>query len=200
MARRSELKREQLEALIVKTAENLLVKEGITAVSARKIATKIGYTPGSIYIFFSSIDELILRVNASTLTEIHAALIKAIAAAKGKPNIAIGNIAHAYIDYARRNLKRWRAIFELSYNEVDELPKWYSHEVEAIFSTIDELISKLVSDPKETRIQSQVLWAGVHGIASLALTQKLSSVKGGSATAILDSFIKTYIAGLKKGK
>ncbi len=200
MARRSELKREQLEALILKTAETMLVKEGASGVSARKIATKIGYTPGSIYIFFSSIDELILRVNTNTLEEIHAALVKAIAAAKGKPNTAIENIAHAYMDYAKRNLKRWRAIFELSYSEDNELPKWYSEQIEAIFSTVDEILLKYTNDAKEARIQSQVLWSGIHGVTSLALTQKLSSVKGGSATAILESFISTYIAGLKKTK
>jgi AcrR family transcriptional regulator len=198
MARRSELKREQLEALIVKTAENLLVKEGISAVSARKIATKIGYTPGSIYIFFSSIDELILRVNANTLEEIHAAIVKAIAAAKGKPATAVENIAHAYMDYAKRNLKRWRAIYELSYSEDHDLPKWYSEVVEAIFASVDEVLYKYTGCHKEARIQSQVLWSSIHGIASLALTQKLSSVKGGSANAILDSFITGFIASLKK--
>ncbi len=200
MARRSELKREQLEALIVKTAEAMLVKEGASAVSARKIATKIGYTPGSIYIFFTSIDELILRVNANTLEEIHAALVKSIAAAKGKPATAIENIAHAYMDYAKRNLKRWRAIFELSYSEDQELPKWYSQQIEAIFSTVDEVLYKYTGCHKEARILSQVLWSGIHGVTSLALTQKLSIVKGGSATAILESFINTYIAGLKKVK
>lgn len=200
MARRSELKREQLEALILKTAENMLVKEGASAVSARKIATKIGYTPGSIYIFFSSIDELILRVNTNTLEEIHATIVKAIAAAKAKHSSAIENIAYAYMDYAKRNLKRWRAIFELSYSEDNELPKWYSEQIEAIFTTVDEVLVKYTGDTKEARIQSQVLWAGIHGITSLALTQKLSSVKGGSANAILDSFTAGFIASLKKSK
>ncbi len=200
MARRSELKREQLEALIVKTAESMLVKEGISGVSARKIATKIGYTPGSIYIFFSSIDELILRVNANTLEEIHAVIVKAIANSKGKPAAAIENLAHAYMDYAKRNLKRWRAIYELSYSEDHDLPKWYSDVVEQIFSEIDAELYKYTACYKEARIQSQVLWASVHGIVSLVLTQKLSSVKGGSATAILESFISGFISSLKKSK
>jgi len=196
MARRSELKREQLEALIIKTAEAMLVKEGASGVSARKIATKIGYTPGSIYIFFSSIDELILRINANTLSEIHTAISKAISSSKGNKN-AIENIAHAYMDYARRNPKRWRAIYELSYSENQQLPKWYSETVEAIFKDLDEVLYRYTGCHKEARIQSQVLWASVHGIASLALTQKLSTVKGGSTSAILDSFLAGFIASLK---
>ena len=39
--------------------------------SARKVATAIGYTVGTLYLVFENIDDLILNVNARTLDRLH---------------------------------------------------------------------------------------------------------------------------------
>ncbi len=49
MARRADHTREELAGLVVGAAEDLARREGLRGVAMRRIATEIGYAPGSIY-------------------------------------------------------------------------------------------------------------------------------------------------------
>jgi len=196
MARRSDHSKEELEALIIQTAEKIISEEGYNALTARRLSSEIGYTPGTIYIFFKSLDDLILKINVLTLEKIYQALSKAINSSKDCPETAIKKIAEAYLDYAQKNLQRWEVIYEFNYNK--DLPDWYLNQVEKIFNMVDALIAELVSDSKQARLYTQVFWAGIHGVTALALTGKYSNVKSNApAKNILKLFVDNFIAGLK---
>jgi hypothetical protein len=44
---------------------------------------------------------------------------------------------------------------------------------------------------------ARVLWAGVHGITSLATTDKLSNVTAETAQVLMDDLVQNYLAGLQ---
>ena len=69
MARRSEHSREQLTEMILNAAQQIVINDGFAGLSARKIATDIGYTVGTLYIVFDNLDDIILHINARTLDE-----------------------------------------------------------------------------------------------------------------------------------
>jgi len=64
MARRSDHTREELKNLILSSASRIIENEGYSALTVRKIATDIGYTPGTLYNVFQSMDGLTLALNA----------------------------------------------------------------------------------------------------------------------------------------
>ena len=43
---------------------------------------------------------------------------------------------------------------------------------------------------------AQVLWASVHGVTSLATTDKLAHVTGHAGGPLIDDLVSTYLAGL----
>ena len=76
MARRSDHSREELREMTLTAAENIVVEQGYEGLSARKVATAIGYTVGTLYLVFENLDDLILHINARTLDRLHARMTK----------------------------------------------------------------------------------------------------------------------------
>ena len=72
MARRSDHSREELREMALSAAEQIVVEQGYEGLSARKVASAIGYTVGTLYLVFENIDDLILNINARTLDRLHA--------------------------------------------------------------------------------------------------------------------------------
>jgi AcrR family transcriptional regulator len=66
MARRSDHSREALEELILSHAHALMAETGLQRFSAREVAKRIGYSVGTLYNVFGSLDRLLLAVNSRT--------------------------------------------------------------------------------------------------------------------------------------
>ncbi|MDD9898260.1 MAG: TetR/AcrR family transcriptional regulator [Candidatus Melainabacteria bacterium] len=196
MARRSDHSKEELEKLIFDTANKLVEQDGLDAMSARKVTTAIGYSPGTIYSFYDNLDELTLAVNGKTLDLIYNKLEKAISKAKSSKQ-AIKAIAEAYLNYAQKNINRFRALYEFNYSQESgqSLPNWYQDKVTRIFELIDAVLNRNHCGNNE---QAKVLWAGIHGIAILSLSGKLDSVKVKSSKKLLENYLDIYLRGIKK--
>lgn len=194
MARRSDHSKAELEKIIFEAANKLVDKDGLAGLSARKLATAIGYTPGTIYSFYENLNDLILQINGKTLEQIYSKLEKASSNTKSV-NKSIKAIAESYLDYAQKNNKRWRCLYEFSHPEKTKLPDWYQERINKIFDLLD---SRLESHCKNSKndLQAKVLWSGLHGIAMLSLSGKLDSVKVKSTEELMNSFIDIFLKGL----
>lgn len=199
MPRRGEHTKEELETLVINAATELLEEGGLEAISTRKIAAKIGYTHGTVHQFYESFSDLILKINAITLDRIYQKLEKVSLKSKSHEK-AILAIAHAYVDYGLENNKRWKALYEFHYPQASgkNLPCWYEEHIRRNFALVELHVSQLCPKPAQVPIYSQVLWSSLHGIAMLALTGKLDTVKAKSVKILVDSFVELFIAGLKK--
>ncbi len=199
MPRRGLHSREELEELIIAAATQLIEAEGLEAASTRRIAAKIGYTHGTVHSHYENFADLILKINSDTLNQLYENLDKASSKSKSHEK-AIYAIAHAYVDYGLKNNNRWKALYEFNYPREDggDLPQWYDEQVKKIFALVESRISHFCSSPAKARISAQVLWSSLHGIAILALTGKLNTVKAKSAKTLVDHFIEIFLIGLKK--
>lgn len=52
-------------------SEHIIVKQEVNRLTTCKIANKIGYTVGTLYLVFETLDELIMHINAYTLNRLH---------------------------------------------------------------------------------------------------------------------------------
>ena len=67
MGRRNEHTRDELREIGLRAAEELVAAHGLAGLSARKVAARIGYTVGSLYMVFRNLDDLIAQMNERTL-------------------------------------------------------------------------------------------------------------------------------------
>jgi len=67
MARRKDHTREELKALILQSAWQIVEEQGLPQLTARNIGKAIGYVPGTIYNVFPSMEILQLHLNGITL-------------------------------------------------------------------------------------------------------------------------------------
>jgi len=194
--RRSDHTREEIQELTLVAAEQIVEEEGLSGLSARKIATAIGYNVAMIYHIFSNLDDLILHVNARTLAKLYVTLQHASSKCRS-PRTCLITVSHSYIDFAQENRNLWNMIYEhVLPNDVSK-PAWYQSKVDKMFILIEELIEPLSENLNNRQIEqaAQTLWCGVHGICILTMTKKLDfDVK--EMKSLSESLINNYLTGL----
>jgi len=67
MGRRSVHTPEELRELIIQAATEIVEQHGLEGLSAREVAKRIGYSPGTIYNVFENLDDLLLTIEARLL-------------------------------------------------------------------------------------------------------------------------------------
>ena len=194
--RRSDHSREEIQELALIAAEKIVVNEGFSGLSARKIAAEIGYNVAMIYHIFSNIDELILHVNARTLEKLYILLEQAIVKCRS-PRTCLIAVSHAYIDFAQDHRFLWNMIYEHVLPIDVTRPVWYQNKADKNLILVEKLIEPLSESLSQKQIEqaAQTLWCGVHGICFLTMTRKLDfDVK--EMKSLSESLITNYLTGL----
>ena len=195
MARRSDHSRIELSTLILESARDIAEEEGLGGLTARRIAAKIGYAPGTIYNIFSNLDDLILQLRGETLDSLHDFL--SLNAVDGEPEEILINIAKNYIKYVREHPKLWGLMFEHRLPDGDQVPDWYHEKATRLLNFAENAIATLFTsgEVKERLHHAQVLWASLHGICSIQVAGKL--VLKEPAELMARSLITNYVEGLR---
>lgn len=175
MARRSEHTLEEIKEMILHAAEEIILEQGAQALTVRKVAMRIGYTVGTIYMLFTNMADLILHINARTL----AGLAHHLQTTQQRPDEhGIETLAKAYLNYANENLNRWRLIFDHRQPLDTPLPVWYCDRAEAIFDLAEARFTQRGNRAEADRSRAaRILWTGVQGLCVLSLTGSAANVK-----------------------
>ena len=198
MGRRSAHTAEELRELIIQAATELIQESGFGGLSAREIARRISYSPGTLYNVFEDLDDLVLTIEGRLLDQLTSAL--ADIPPGGDAGDKIRRLAEVYVTFTRGNPKLWNLLFEHHLPAGREVPAWYQQKLEGLMSKVEEALQPLVGedvDPEMVRRSAKTLWAGVHGITSLSTADKLSIISTESAGALLDDLVSTHLAGLE---
>ena len=197
MARRSEHSKEQIRDMALVAAEKIAAKDGLSGLSARKIAKEIGYTVGTLYLVFRNLDDLVLHVNARTLDALYEQMQRSLQKCR-QPRTCVVGLGRAYVQFATDNPKLWNMVFEHQLTEDDQVPHWFADKVNKMFQLVETQLIPLLEHHSEKKIDmvSKAIWCGVHGICSLAVTGKLDIRDAESINVLTDSLINNYLAGL----
>jgi len=197
MARRSDHSREELHQLALQAAQAIVKKSGLRRLSTRRIAQKMGYTPGTLYQLFADLDDLVLQLNAKTLDELYEKC-REVDFSKG-PEVVLKDLADKYMEFVGTAPRLWSAIFEHSPPEKRNLPAWYRERVQNLLSLAEKALLPLFpADPQRRFHEACVLWSGLYGITSLAGAEKLSETE--DPGAMVESLIRNYLAGLRANR
>jgi AcrR family transcriptional regulator len=192
MARRSAHSPEELRQLILAAAQGIIERDGLVGLSAREIARAIGYSPGTLYNIFENLDDVLLTLQ----TQMLARLIDDMNAVPkaSTPNEMIAHLARAYLDFALENKLMWNLLF--------------THQVAAPAALVDNInmISAIVAQPIadlrpnaskfESDLAAKALWAGIHGVTAIAVTEKGPTLTPATAQIFVDQLVSTYTRGL----
>lgn len=199
MARRSDHTREELHDMAIREARVVLAEEGLRGLSTRKVATRMGYSPGTLYNVFADLDDLILNVNAQTLAALGQALSAAVDGVEAEA--APIALARAYVAFVSDRANLWDVLFEHRLPEGREPPGWYSDALGGLLRRVEGVLSPLFPDDPAACEQSvRVLWAGLHGICSLGISGKLGSVTPLSMGVLAESLVTNYLKARRDGR
>lgn len=200
MGRRSNHTPEQLRELVLRSAYAVIAENGLAGVSAREIARRIGYSPGTLYNLFDGLDDLVLQVEGLMLDELDRKL--ADLPAEGSADVQLNQLVEAYLAFGRERPKLWNLIAQHSLLPKMSVPSWYSEKLERIVGRVEAVLAGCMpppAQPHEVRRVALVLWSSLHGLTSIATAEKLSSILNGSVDLLATELTSVFLAGLRRG-
>lgn len=199
---RQERDKEQLRASILDAARELFVAEGYRNVSIRKIAEKVEYSPAALYSYFPSKDDLFFALAEEGFRKLFEFTNDPAVVAAPDPLTAIRQGFLRYYQFSRRHPEYFDLMF------VDRSVPKISHEwerfgfVEQMIDEVRALIQRAVDAglfPADTNadVAFHILWAAVHGPATVAVCDRLAPDENPDALA--RDTLEAAIAGLRAG-
>lgn len=195
MARRSDHSREELYALILDSARRIVEEDGLSGLTARRVASSIGYAPGTIYNLFSNLDDLILHLRGSVLDQLYASMSSI--PIEGKSEKILLVIAKNYIKFVSNHSNLWDLVIQHKLPPDAQVPNWYREKSARLLNLVESAIAEFFSPGQEEQRlhHARVLWASLYGICSLHLADKLA--KTDSVELMTESLIVKYVEGLR---
>lgn len=168
--------RQELQDKILDAARDLFARHGYEAVTLRKIAQAIEYTPAAIYGHFAHKDDLIRTLCKRDFDAFSAGL--ASLASVADPLTRIRRLGHEYIRFAVEHPQHYRLMFMspagLDY-DADSLERkgdphrdGYAFLRLSVRQALEQ--GRLRAEYSDADLMAQTFWAGVHGVASLQIT------------------------------
>lgn len=196
MARRSDHSREELKELALIAAEKIVIEQGHEGLSARKVASAISYSAGSLYLVFENLDDLILQINARTLDRLHKDMTQ-VQSTTTDAHQQLLQIGEAYISFANSDSNRWSMIYQHHMADDHNTPEWYQNKVARMFTLIEKSLQPLANNKsaQEITLAAKALWGGVHGICILAQSGNLGVVGVDSVQGLTHSLMSNYLKG-----
>jgi AcrR family transcriptional regulator len=197
MGRRSIHTPEQLRQLILDAAAAIIEAHGLAGLSAREIARRIGYSPGTIYNMFENLDDVVLNVEGRVLDELDQRLTAELAKGGDQKTLVL-RLAQAYLAFTHERPKLWNLLFEHYMPGGTDTPPWYQEKLERLMSRVETAVAPLYPPDAvmDRQRAARVLWAGVHGITSLSTANKLSNVTSEAAGLLVADLVSNYLAGV----
>ncbi|MEM6262890.1 MAG: TetR/AcrR family transcriptional regulator, partial [Bacteroidota bacterium] len=176
IAERKAREKAQKRELILATARQLFLKHGFDAVSLRKIADELEYSPGTIYLYFKNKAELFFAIHQQGFDEFYLRMKSADTIEH--PLERMRELGHIYLKFAIDNpefydlmfINRMPVSFEEGETGWESGMKTYSCLKETVAACI-EAGHFSYQDVEQTAFY---IWTHMHGMASLLIRDRLT--------------------------
>ena len=175
-AERRERERQALRKKILDAARELILAQGIEALTLRAIAEKIEYSPTAIYLHFRDKEELVRELCVNDFLSLADEFVEI--SKEPDPVERLRLAGRAYSAFALKHPDQYRLMFMTPHipYEHDQEPWKGNPEYDAYafcHALCQEAIEsgRLRPELKDAELVAQVVWAGVHGIVSLEIAR-----------------------------
>ena len=189
---RASLRREILDA-----ASRLFVEEGFQRVTMRRIAERIEYSPTTIYLYFKDKNELLASVCEETFAQL-AGKLERLQKTAGTPLSYLREGLRTYVEFGLAHPNQYIVTFMSLSSSVDG-QEFETSIGSRAFDTLRRGVRACTESgdiqTPNVEMTSQALWAAVHGITSLLITQP--GFPFAAKQVLVDHLIDSLLAGLK---
>jgi AcrR family transcriptional regulator len=196
MARRSAHTPDELRQRILEAAQSIIERDGLMGLSAREVARLIAYSPGTLYNIFENLDDVLLTLQTQMLANL-VDVLKAVPP-HPRPQDTINALASAYVDFALDNKRMWNLLFTHIMPVGTSAPAALVHNINTISSIVSAQVALILQNTSlaEVDIAAKSLWAGVHGITAIAVTEKGPTLNAATVHGFVKQLVSTYTRGL----
>lgn len=197
LPKRRERFRSELRAETLKTARDLIKKDGYEGLTIRKLASRMDCSPMALYSYFADKQALLIALALEGFEKV----AKRFESTAGRdPLSALRKIMLDYIAYAEENPFEYRILFmsietlgelELTRDDLQERNPAFG----PLFKLVEACIKTGVLQGDAFAV-SAVLWTGAHGAASLLITA--TKFPFASRASYAEEVVDTLLSGAQK--
>ena len=172
---------------ILDEARSILLAEGYAQVSMRKIASAVGCTPTSIYLYFDSKDALFHALIEEGMERLYEQLA-AIADEGGDPQRRFARLCRSFLEFGLENPEYYEIMFVVHPEQMSRYPSEKYRKARRSLRLFAETIAEARDGAADdAMVDASVLWAQLHGAASLMLARRLDA--GLDAARFVDAVV-----------
>jgi AcrR family transcriptional regulator len=157
-----------LKEACVQAAREVIAEKGVENLSMRDVARKLGISHQAPYRHFESRDHLLAEIMRRCFVDFAQHLDRR--PRTGDPDIDLGAMGHAYLDYAQRNPLEYRLMFGTPWPEPADHPELVQYAV-AAFNMLRDSLRNMHGNNEQSHAQADrqamFIWSGLHGMASI---------------------------------
>ena len=202
IAERKEREREGVKDLILNAAREIFLEEGYENTSIRKIASRIEYSPGIIYLHFKDKNQLLLALHDKAFECKMEALFHSVQNIPD-PMERLAATGKAYISYGVENPKDYELMFILSCTMEalavkQEFWKDGAMAIGMLKSNIKECVDAgYFRKDIDIDAVSLMLWSQVHGLVTLYSKERLNVYEGKDQMKLMFDAFDVFIGLVK---
>jgi AcrR family transcriptional regulator len=204
VAERRERQKAELRDTILAAARRIFIEEGAEALTMRRIADAIEYSPGTIYSYFESREAIAIQLVREGFEKLVAAIAPA-ATAVADPVDRIRAIGTAYTEFGIADPETYKLIFmeDAKYVYAAMAPSAGTEPgapeepgdraFDVLARAVAEAVERGLFRPIDPERAAGALWAGLHGALSLHITCPVMMPEVRAVAAIVQ---ESMLAGL----
>src|SRR5438874_10012791 len=172
---RREREKQEVREGILAGAREIALQEGWQAVTIRKVAERIEYSPPTIYEYFENKEAILLELLRQGFERLRDSM-QAAQATTDDPELRVLNVMRAYWDFAFRCPELYQVMNSLggiTFNRV-EAPV----EARGAFQVLLDVLGSWIQGSKVHVVDvgdcADILWGVSHGLIALTMTGRIS--------------------------
>jgi AcrR family transcriptional regulator len=175
-ADRRERDKQEMRRDVLKAAMDLFVEAGYDRVSVRRIAERIGYSPGTIYLYFENKDEILYHLHEEGFRRLIARQQEILA--EPDPSRRLQRMGEAYMRFALENSQYYELMF-LDRSPLRQIEQDWDcgmQSLDLLRQTIRACVDAGQMQDVDIEMATFATWSSVHGLASLVLRDRFKMV------------------------
>ena len=187
--------KEEIRVDLIVKAREILKDKGFDFLTARKLSEYSGYSVGTIYNQFKSMDNLVMRENCLTLDELNECLKKTELTSDAYKNL--NRFIEKFVDFVLENKNLWFTLYNFHFKDImDDYAVFYLRRIVKIIQVLENNLCKLfIKVPaNERKVSTEVLFISLFALSSLLTTEK-EFIRLNKKYVVKVMF-NTYLAGL----
>lgn len=189
--------KDNIRKVLIKTGRRLVKEKGAEFLTARKLSDASGYSIGTIYNQYGTMDGFIMEQNRITMNEL-LSYMRGIFA-EDDAYLMLNRYLDTFVAFVLANQNLWFLLYNFHLNAVyAKLPKDYLRKMVEVTNIWRPYFDKVYPNllPKERKLSLHVLWLALFSVSSFLTTQALDNFSKVNRKNLCKLLLNTYLAGL----